>query len=286
VFAALRGVLISFPSSSEQQCDLLLQRCRGLDTTEVVDDEGDLQKTVSVENSFRRGTVRNMDAVWRALEDLFVRLPKLLQDRTSWALDPDRAFPTTIRLTIRMVDPDLLHKRRPYVTKSKQTPLDGKTLVQGTIEQNQSIMLKTQVTPLLKQLLQAKDINITRMNIALTNFQDVAHPTTEGISGQISLAAAFERKRQNPFSATASQTNSQSSVKRSRLGVYSQCKTDDSPASGENQNCIERTSPKKRLGDASKTNSLAMSSGKRIHENISRPAKMKATRIDHFFYRK
>lgn len=74
---------------SELQCDLLLQRCRGLDKSNVIDDNGELPKTLSVEDSFRRGTIRSLSAIWFQLDKLFIRLPKLLNDRTRRAAAAD-----------------------------------------------------------------------------------------------------------------------------------------------------------------------------------------------------
>ena len=95
------------PSFSEEKCDFLINRCRGLDETEIIDDEGEAQKTLSIENSFRRGSVTTMEAIWRGLLDLFVRLPLLLRDRASWSGCPKKAYPMTIRLTIRRLDQKL-----------------------------------------------------------------------------------------------------------------------------------------------------------------------------------
>jgi hypothetical protein len=94
-------------------CDRLLDLCRGIDHTVVVDDEGGPPKTLSVENSFRRGTTTTMTigvgstlpAQWhdKLLGDLYRRLPRLFDDRTAWSTHPELAYPTTIRLTVRLV---------------------------------------------------------------------------------------------------------------------------------------------------------------------------------------
>ena len=115
-------------SPSEQQCDIILGNCRGLDKTRVVDDQGGLPKTVSCENSFRRGTLCSMKGVWVALGQLFDRLPRLLKDRTSWSKRPDSAYPLTIRLTVRVVDECLRSaKRRPFVGWSDAAALPRQT---------------------------------------------------------------------------------------------------------------------------------------------------------------
>ena len=176
--------LQAFQSSSDEKCDSVIDQCRGLDRTEIVDDAGQAQKTLSVENSFRRNSVTSLDAVWRGLSDLFVRLPILLRDRASWSSDPDRAYPTTIRLTIRAVDNSLAHKhkRRPYRTRSKQATVDGKYLLQERDSKALTNNLKRSISPLLANLLghpKPNSLNVTRMNIALTNFRDVPSPPRE-----------------------------------------------------------------------------------------------------------
>lgn len=142
-----------------------------------MDDQGGLPKSLSVENSFRRGTMRTMRSVWDALDQLLERLPRLLRDRTSWSDHPDRAFPTTIRITARVIDERLRStKRRPYVTKSAQKMLDGQSLLLMKDLGKQSEMLKCAVTPLVRQLLgssDAKDLDVTRLNLATSNFQDI-----------------------------------------------------------------------------------------------------------------
>lgn len=149
----------------------------------IEDDQGGLPKTVSVENSFRRGSTRTLGAVWAALDELFVRLPRLLQDRKSWSPLQHNAYPRTIRLSLRMVDASLRNqKRRPFQTTSKQAPFDGKILMREQDLQMQSNILKRAVSPLVYQLVKAhkgEEIDVTRINIAVTNFQDIpASPGT------------------------------------------------------------------------------------------------------------
>jgi hypothetical protein len=183
---------------------LLLQRCRGLDMTEVVDDQGGLPKTVSVENSFRRGSVQTLQAVWSALEELLVRLPRLLRDRKSWSDCPDNAFPVTIRLTVRLVDSNLQDKKRtsrPFVTRSKQKPLDGKDLFILTDLLKQADFLKQSISPLVSQLMVnagGTNFNVTRLNLAVTNFQDIPTPiSSPGSAGHFHFPLSQHRPR-NP----------------------------------------------------------------------------------------
>jgi hypothetical protein len=169
-----------------------------VDTTKIIDDEGGLTKTVSVENSFRRGTVCSVPLVHQAMADLYVRLPKLLQERQQQSTQPQNAFPTTIRLTARSFvgpandqqeqsdnDKPLTSKwesnqpkqagrrRRSHVTKSKQAPIDGRWLLSNQLEEQQ-LFLKRAVAPLLQELIfgSRNSLNITRLNIAMTGFAD------------------------------------------------------------------------------------------------------------------
>ena len=168
---------------------MLLQRCTGLDSTTIVDDQGEPPKTVSCENSFRRGTVITPDSVWQGLEDLYVRLPRLLKDRRGWSKHPSKAYPTTLRLTARVLDRNLLlgqqqsgskkRWRRPFVTRSKQIPFTrGRELVEETDANRQTAIVKSTVKPLVQSLVldavKPGDLNLTRINIAVTNFQDVS----------------------------------------------------------------------------------------------------------------
>jgi hypothetical protein len=177
--------------SSEALCDDLMKKCRGIDDSRIEDDHGGLPKTVSVENSFRRNTVRTSDAMWRALQDLFQRLPRLLDDRRANSECPDQSYPTTIRLTAGIVDKQLLHtKKRPFVTRSKQCTFSaGKALMAETGNVTKRIeLIRKAVTPLVESLvLNDGNINVVRINIAVTGFQDLQ----ESPSASLSPWAAF-----------------------------------------------------------------------------------------------
>jgi hypothetical protein len=203
-----------------------------------------------------------MDKVCHALDDLLRRLPLMLNDRTSWAANPELAFPTTIRVTVRLVDRNLVgNKRRPFVTTSKQSRLPvGRALIQEGDSNKQTLLLGQHVTPLLNQLLQFsiknKDINMTRMNIALTNFQDVPSNNTLAPSPGQSLLFGDAPKRNNVG-------NSQSPTKRIRF--------DSNPHTPSNQ-----------AGAPSRfTYSIP-----NVKPNYSSSNRMKATRIDSFFKRR
>jgi len=185
--------------NSDDKCNMLLQRCRGHDSTEIIDDQGNAPKTVSCENSFRRGTVVTSQSVWKELEDLYVRLPRLLKDRREWSQCPAKAYPTTIKLTARVVDKSLMkHKRRPFVTKSKQIPFArGRELLESNDQQHQKEIVKTTIVPLVQSLIldAASDLNVTRLNIAVTNFLDVARvesPANKTLFSQAQQSLAME----------------------------------------------------------------------------------------------
>ncbi|KAG7355978.1 impB/mucB/samB family protein [Nitzschia inconspicua] len=180
--------------SSEFQCNVLLERCRGLDSVTIIDDEGGATKTVSVEDSCRRGTVKNMDVVWKYLDSFFVRLPQLLLDRVTFSPNPKLAFPSTLRLTVRLLDPSLSHKRRPYVTRSKQVRINGKVLMDASADaMKQASLLKEWVTPLVKSLLihqrDTAELDVTRINLAVTNFADITSPNFTANTLQSSMTA-------------------------------------------------------------------------------------------------
>ncbi len=270
---AVQGmVAFQAKAASDEQCDLLIQQCRGLDTSEIVDDEGGLPKTVSVENSFRRGTVKSMEAVNQALEDLYTRLPLLLQDRISWAADPQTAYPVTIRLTIRNVDPQLsvTKRRRPYVTRSKQSSIDGKLyLLQEKDFQTRVNTIRRHSIPLLRQLL-SSSIDVTRINIALSNFQDVAlaqQTALKTTTGHSTLAETLERKRNLAKSSSLPSWEKEYSdvkfEKRAKLAILYNSTT----------NTLSR--PDTDAVKSRQQNRLSNKEGK-----------MKSTRIDQFFVKK
>lgn len=155
---------------------MILRMCRGQDDSLVVDDHGGLPKTVSVENSFRRGTVCSLVSVEEAMETLYERLPIIYNNRTDYSDRPEKAFPRTLRLTIRNVDSSLSKsKRRPFATRSKQTILsNGAHFHQLSGEGKLPLMLKILVQPLMRSLLVNESINVTRINVAITDFQDIS----------------------------------------------------------------------------------------------------------------
>jgi hypothetical protein len=155
------------------------------------------------------------------MEDLYRRLPRLLKSRTEWSSDSKRAYPTTIRLTVRSVveraEGDI--RRRPFETRSQQMLFDGRTLINEKVNgQEAAALLRQFVTPLLQSLLLSSgDINVTKLNVGLTNFQDIpvsprpnAHYTTHtGTALQCRTSAVAEP---TTFNVTVTARNSGSAI--------------------------------------------------------------------------
>jgi hypothetical protein len=132
----------------------------------------------------KRGTICKKEQVLTVMEDLYRRLPLLLKDRADWSNDPSRAYPTTIRLTARSsfastTKSKANHNRR-FANRSQQTKLDGRSLCNNALSESEAAaFLRRSVTPLLESLLfTLADINVTRLNICVSNFQDVVTTST------------------------------------------------------------------------------------------------------------
>lgn len=218
-------------SHSEALCDDFIKKCHGIDTSTIEDDGGGLPKTVSVENSFRRNTVRTRDQVWHAVQDLSVRLPRLIKERQdNNSPIPDRAYPTTLRLTAAVVDPQLVvrnkKKRRPFVTKSKQCSLAcGKELLAKEMEdEERSKVLQKAVTPLVGALiLNGGDINVVRLNLAVTGFQDLEEEEASSPSTAAAASpwAAFSTKEKASDRALKRQRTLEKSTRKDTVSSSS-----------------------------------------------------------------
>lgn len=147
------------------------------------------------------------------MEDLYRRLPRLLQNRTSWSTRPDCAFPTVIRLTVRLVDPTHRQHRRPFRTTSAQRPIDGRALFMAAITEQNSI-LKKEVHPLMEKLLSREEVNVTRVNVALSGFQDIPETTTS-----TKTSPSFSQHKHTPPSS-GSPAASQRGFKRTRIDDF------------------------------------------------------------------
>jgi impB/mucB/samB family C-terminal domain len=167
---------------SASQCDEILDLCNGIDNTLIEDDDGTLQKSLSVENSLRNGTIRTKTQVLQIVEDLYRRLPLLLHDRKEWSEYPSLAYPTVIRVTARSSF-DLIAKGRrdrSFTTRSQQSKFEGGRAIcnDGLNASDAAAILRQSVTPLLHSLLfTSQVINVTRLNICVTNFQDICKIT-------------------------------------------------------------------------------------------------------------
>jgi hypothetical protein len=262
----------------------------------IEDDQGGLPKTVSVENSFRRGSTRTLDAVWAALDELFVRLPRLLKDRKSWSPLPQNAYPRTIRLSLRMVDASLRNQgRRPFQTTSKQASFDGKILMREQDLQMQSDILKRSVSPLVYQLVKAhqgEKIDVTRINIAVTNFQDIpAFPgTTKAtvlLSEQKGCATARGGRMEEKASIFRSDLSRKRELEKSNE-IYSAPKAAncDSIYKQKSRNFSDRALSSEQASQIDPSVLAELPSD--IAEEIRKEylPKSKKRRIDQFFFRK
>lgn len=164
--------LLTHDHGSSDLSRSIFNKCRGIDDTQVVDDGGRPSHTVSVENSFRRGSVLTVDAIKVGMQDLYHRLPRLLQHR--WSIVTD--YPKTVRLTVRYVDREkspVGKHRRPFVTKSQQTAIPGKRLYAAPTVETQGAILQSMVMPLFRSMLLCIKLDVTRINIALADFQPI-----------------------------------------------------------------------------------------------------------------
>lgn len=176
----------------EQQAELLCSRCQGVDPVSLEDDDGGLTKTVSVEDSYKRGSLRTMDGVQKALNALCHRLPALLDDRRADSDRSDLAHPTTVRFSARVVDETMEQKRRPFVTSSKQCKFDGKALMMSREMNDRVDILRSAVDPLMKQILRDDGkLDVTKLNIAVTGFADISVGVTVDTGSQQKSMAAF-----------------------------------------------------------------------------------------------
>ena len=158
------------------------------------------------------------------MEDLYRRLPRLVQNRRAWSDAPARAYPTTLRLTVRSLCDSssasvVVAKRRPFVTKSKQAPMNGAAVfvLQPRDFSRQSDQLRQVVQPLLQSLVlsssssPAASINVTRINLAVANFCDVPDPPP--------CKALKTFPRQHPHEHTWSSTVSREGGREAKKGL-------------------------------------------------------------------
>ena len=184
---------------STDRCKEILDLCNGIDRSTIEDDGGTLQKSLSVENSLRQGTIRTKDQVLQVAEDLYRRLPLLLKDRRDFSDYPELAYPTVIRVTTRTSfstgnEQNRRPQQRQFITRSQQSKFAGGRAMcrDGLTPLEAATVLRQYVTPLLQSLLfQSQTINVTRLNICVTNFQDINVPNTNNRSRDGTLKSFF-----------------------------------------------------------------------------------------------
>lgn len=243
----LRGFDLHLPYffHSEQQCDILLNRCNGIDTVPIVDDDGGLTKTVSVEDSFIRGSITTADLARQKLNLLCNRLLRLLDQRRELSQLPHLSYPRSIRVTVRLVDTKLVNsRRRPFHTVSKQRNFNGKQVLEDDDETKRESILHNIALPILDTLLSGdagSDINVTRLNLAAISFADIdsGHKSTPNRkTKQKSVSNYFSSAEQSiskpPVSSTLSVSQSQGKhpLKRNEGGCTKRSKIErdsDSP---------------------------------------------------------
>jgi hypothetical protein len=210
--------LLNIYFSLDEQCDIILKKCQGIDDSIIIDDQGSLSKTLSVENSFRRGTMTNPNDIIVSMESLYSRLCRLVNQRirqyhknTPTVTSTTHngllvmEYPNTIKVTIRFVMNDGTNdennknnnmnprKRHPTVTRSQQLSWDnGKKLMYEGDMMKQIQYLRQGISPILRSLMifpsknNGNHLDVTRINIALTNFvRDKAIVSTHAIAESI-----------------------------------------------------------------------------------------------------
>lgn len=188
----------------DEQCDIILKKCQGIENSVIIDDDGSLSKTLSVENSFRRGSMTNQNDIVNSMEISYSRLSRLISQRilqckkkslvssnsssaatTTTCTKID--YPKTMKITIRFVIYDISKEnintkdRLPTITRSQQISWDGQKLMNEIDMIKQIQYLRQGATPMIRSLILSsknitKHLDITRINIALTNFVSETKP--------------------------------------------------------------------------------------------------------------
>jgi len=163
--------------TSDWQSDLLINRCRGIDSAFIQDDDGGTSKILSVEDSFIRGSITSEAAVEEKVESLLHRLLRLLDERKKDSDSPTMAYPKVLRLSLRFAEELSTVRKQSFITRSRQIGFDGKQFMKTKDENERLYNLSHAVKPLIQHLLQicsvSNSINVTRINLAATSFLDV-----------------------------------------------------------------------------------------------------------------
>lgn len=191
----------------------------------IIDDGGELSKTISVEDSFIRGSIISFETVVEKLHSLYRRLLRLLEQRKQYSSKPLLSFPKAIRVSVRIVDRSLENiGRRPFRTISKQTNFNGKLLMEETDVSQQELMLKSSALPLLSSLLQDGKIlqlNVTRLNIAVISFADIGISTeSDKVSkSQRNLSTYFAQSNNATMVRVGTTSSSSSSMLKKKRPI-------------------------------------------------------------------
>jgi DNA polymerase iota len=154
--------------------DLLSNRCRGIDTMRIEDDDGGLTKTVSVEETFIRGSLLSLEEVKRNLDILYTRILRLLDLRRDASPMRMYAYPTSLRLSVRIVDKSMCAGTRPFRIISKQVDFDGKELMCTKEYSDRLEILNRSISKVFHILSDLRiELDVTKLNIAALNFADI-----------------------------------------------------------------------------------------------------------------
>jgi len=203
-------------------CDLLINRCKGVDTLAIIDDGGGINKQVSVEDSFIRGSLTSMDGVIQNLNLLFVRILRLLDKRKKSSQKPHEAYPRVLRLTARIVDRSVT-SRRPFRNISKQAAINGNLLMEMQDREERIDFLKKHTIPLLNILQNVTDgLNVTRLNLASASFADIGLSSSSDQSvartTQKNVSSFFQCQQSTPL------LNAQGSVSKTEEYDQNHCR--------------------------------------------------------------
>ena len=241
---------------------------------------------MSVENSFRRGTVTSREAVMDAVNDVCRRLPDLLHERTVISNNPSLAFPTTLRLTVRLlIDNDSKRakhgRRRPFETFSRQTTFSGQKML-GMDDSEKRKFLFSEMFPMVRALILDRPFfDVTRLNLGVTNFHDLE-------AGSNKSAIVSNQKQSIPSQSVSCAKSSQTQLP---VSLFSQAMNSSRTPSKELVSVVAKRSPppdevKLRASDIDPAvlEELPPDIRAQIRRSFAvTPASRKKTRIDDFF---
>lgn len=146
-----------------------------------------------------------------AVNDVCRRLPELLRERINISNQPSLAYPSTLRLTVRLViepsQKDLKGtqrgRRRPFETSSRQSTFPGKKLLETEDSEKPKCLFQHMSAMLRTLVLDKPAFDVTRLNLAVTNFNDL-----DAVSGASTSTARRHQTVlcQSPSVAMSSQT--------------------------------------------------------------------------------